>query len=772
MPEALDWLDSVTLPRRRRAAGGGARTRRSSRSAPTSRSTCTARFERRQRPLLRRLRPAKPLGHYSAFRAHRRRRLCASSMPRRRRWRRPRRRRSRRSRGRGRAAATVLRGGRGVEGAAAAAVIARSTREGYWLAPLGYNSHPYQGRRLEDASPPGDFSHDPRGRRDRHVAVPGRELMGISIEAYIRNMSVLIRRSTHRAEAMWREAARRGVPSRRGAARRWPRLRDRPVRRSRASASPQSIWRIDNLDAHRRPRGEGGRRARVVVQTDAGPAVEFDGADDGLVLDVESARRAARVHHRGRLSSRQPTARGTALPALRRRRHSENRALIELRMLPGGRWCARHLPAARRRRLTLLDRERTHPAGRVARGGADLRRQDDDALRGRRARRARGDVAFTPLAAGRTSIGVRQNRVSWFKGRIRAVASRRRCWPAIGATATAHDHRRSWPEGVPGAKADGGAGARRSTAASTTCTTRRSPHLAADRAPPTRHGGHRLPRRRLRAAGDGQRSGRRGRAAAAARRRDVRPQVSARRVRPSRRRCRMCCARFGLVRSRAAEFGVEPDRIGVFGASAGGHLAAAGRHAVRRARRADRRGARRHQRAAGFRRAALSRGHDDDRSCMPTRAATCWARRRPRRSSSGLSIETQVRARHAAGVPRAHGGGPSVPLENSLRWYEALRAARACRSKLHLYERGAHGFGIARRPGHDFRLVDALDRVDAGARLAAARSRRRAAHGRSPQRRRTSRAGRAASRVSARPTSATARSSTRSSPAIIPTRRS
>ena len=29
-----------------------------------------------------------------------------------------------------------------------------------------------------------------------------------------------------------------------------------------------------------------------------------------------------------------------------------------------------------------------------------------------------------------------------------------------------------------------------------------------------------------------------------------------------------------LLRSRAGEFGIRPDRIGVFGASAGGHLAA------------------------------------------------------------------------------------------------------------------------------------------------------------------------------------------------------
>jgi hypothetical protein len=37
------------------------------------------------------------------------------------------------------------------------------------------------------------------------------------------------------------------------------------------------------------------------------------------------------------------------------------------------------------------------------------------------ARELSGPVAFHALGAGQTSIGVRQNRVSWFKGRIRTI---------------------------------------------------------------------------------------------------------------------------------------------------------------------------------------------------------------------------------------------------------------------------------------------------------------------------------------------------------------
>ena len=113
--------------------------------------------------------------------------------------------------------------------------------------------------------------------------------------------------------------------------------------------------------------------------------------------------------------------------------------------------------------------------------------------------------------------------------------------------------------------------------------------------------------RRLRPPGDGQRSGRRDADPDPPRRRRVRAQVSARRTTGIPRRCRMCSARCGSVRSRAAEFGVRPDRIGLFGASAGGHLAASAAALVRCAggthRRADRCGLR----AAGFRGACCIR---------------------------------------------------------------------------------------------------------------------------------------------------------------------
>ena len=74
----------------------------------------------------------------------------------------------------------------------AESVIAALNEDGYWLAPLGYNSHPYKGDGSKTAAP-GDFSQTHVGDETDTSPFPDDKLMGISIEAYIRNMGVLIR---------------------------------------------------------------------------------------------------------------------------------------------------------------------------------------------------------------------------------------------------------------------------------------------------------------------------------------------------------------------------------------------------------------------------------------------------------------------------------------------------------------------------------------------------------------------------------------------------
>jgi PelA/Pel-15E family pectate lyase len=74
----------------------------------------------------------------------------------------------------------------------AAKVIAGLSAEGYWLAPLGYNSHPYKADG-STAPQPGDFSQTYVGDESDTSPYPDPKLMGISIDAYVRNMGILIK---------------------------------------------------------------------------------------------------------------------------------------------------------------------------------------------------------------------------------------------------------------------------------------------------------------------------------------------------------------------------------------------------------------------------------------------------------------------------------------------------------------------------------------------------------------------------------------------------
>ena len=71
-------------------------------------------------------------------------------------------------------------------------VIASLNEQGYWLAPLGYNTHPYKGPGSAVVTP-GSFGQTHVGDVFDTSPFPDPKLQGISIEAYVRNMGVLMR---------------------------------------------------------------------------------------------------------------------------------------------------------------------------------------------------------------------------------------------------------------------------------------------------------------------------------------------------------------------------------------------------------------------------------------------------------------------------------------------------------------------------------------------------------------------------------------------------
>jgi PelA/Pel-15E family pectate lyase len=73
-----------------------------------------------------------------------------------------------------------------------AKAIAGLNPQGYWLAPLGNNSHPFKADGSK-AAQPGDFSQTFVGDASDTSPFPDPKLMGISVDAYVRNMGILIR---------------------------------------------------------------------------------------------------------------------------------------------------------------------------------------------------------------------------------------------------------------------------------------------------------------------------------------------------------------------------------------------------------------------------------------------------------------------------------------------------------------------------------------------------------------------------------------------------
>ncbi|MFO0929970.1 MAG: alpha/beta hydrolase [Gemmataceae bacterium] len=128
-----------------------------------------------------------------------------------------------------------------------------------------------------------------------------------------------------------------------------------------------------------------------------------------------------------------------------------------------------------------------------------------------------------------------------------------------------------------------------------------------------------------------------------------------------------------LTRSRAKEWGINPNRIGILGFSAGGHLAT--------------------MTATSFDRPAYEAiDQHDEVSPRPDFAILVYPAYLQNAKKDGLADEVKV-TKQTPPAFIAHAGDDPIPVEGSAYLYLALKKV-GVPADLHIFESGGHGYGL------------------------------------------------------------------------------
>jgi acetyl esterase/lipase len=130
-----------------------------------------------------------------------------------------------------------------------------------------------------------------------------------------------------------------------------------------------------------------------------------------------------------------------------------------------------------------------------------------------------------------------------------------------------------------------------------------------------------------------------------------------------------------LVRSKAKEWGLDPNRIGMLGFSAGGHLTTV-------------------TATNGDKRAYVAFDAADQASCRPDFAVIVYPGGVQVKDKQELAAEVRV-SKTTPPTFLVHSGDDKVSAENSVVLYLALRRA-GVPAEMHIYAGGGHGYGLNR----------------------------------------------------------------------------
>lgn len=187
-------------------------------------------------------------------------------------------------------------------------------------------------------------------------------------------------------------------------------------------AQKPEVWKFDRLDkiGGHPTAAEGSPK---VIQAPGGKAVEFDGVDDALFIENHPLAGAATFTWEVIFK---PYSGGKAEQRFfhLQENGSQTRYLFETRLV-GGEWYLDAFANSPAGSKALMDPAKKHPLDRwyhvaMTYDGRTFRYFVNGVPQGE------AEVALSPQGAGRTSVGVRINRVDYFKGAIREARFTRR----------------------------------------------------------------------------------------------------------------------------------------------------------------------------------------------------------------------------------------------------------------------------------------------------------------------------------------------------------
>ncbi len=174
-------------------------------------------------------------------------------------------------------------------------------------------------------------------------------------------------------------------------------------------------WKLNNL------KKIGGYAVEVlgapqVVKTDRGNAIVFDGTRDGIFIQTNPLASANKFTIEAIFRPDAGGAKEQRWLHVEDTENVESRAMLETR-LNGGEWFLDTFLKSGDSRMPLFAENFKHPVGRwyhiaLVYDGAEMRHYVDGKLE------LAGKLIFKTFGKGITSIGVRQNKVYWFKGAV------------------------------------------------------------------------------------------------------------------------------------------------------------------------------------------------------------------------------------------------------------------------------------------------------------------------------------------------------------------